>query len=97
MRISFPSRKTRARNPSHFGSKIHFPPNGNSEARLASIGRIGGFTGSCMGQSYTAGLSPATARGVPKRHRSRSSIVENPCRFIQAPAKFSELELLLQC
>src|SRR5687768_9389313 len=38
----------RARNPSHFGSKTHSPAVGNSATRLASIGRTGGFTGSCI-------------------------------------------------
>src|ERR1700730_4165407 len=44
IRISPPSRKTNARNPSHFGSKIHVPPTGNSPIRLESIGKIGGIT-----------------------------------------------------
>src|SRR5258705_7874515 len=47
IRISSPSRKTSARNPSHFGSKIQSPSAGNSLTRLASIGNSGGFTGSC--------------------------------------------------
>src|ERR1700735_2904692 len=45
MRISSPSRKINARNPSHFGSKIQVWPTGNSSIRLASIGSNGGFTG----------------------------------------------------
>src|SRR5260370_1305720 len=45
IRISSPSRKTRARNPSHFGSKIHPSPCGRSLVRLASIGKTGGLTG----------------------------------------------------
>src|ERR1700751_1161771 len=47
-RISSPSRKTRARKPSHFGSNTHPSSAGNSLTRLASMGRTGGFTGSCM-------------------------------------------------
>src|ERR1700733_2321296 len=47
MRISSPLRKTSARKPSHFGSKTHASPAGNSLTRLASMGRTGGFTGSC--------------------------------------------------
>jgi hypothetical protein len=46
MKISSPSRNTSARNPSHLGSKIQSPSAGNSPTRFASIGRIGGFTGS---------------------------------------------------
>src|ERR1700716_2272735 len=46
--MSSPSRKTRDRKPSHFGSKTHVSPAGNSPTRLASMGRTGGFTGSCM-------------------------------------------------
>src|ERR1700761_8849212 len=46
--MSSPSRKTRARNPSHLGSKTQVSPGGSSPTRLASIGRTGGFTGSCM-------------------------------------------------
>src|SRR3984957_15457039 len=46
--MSSPSRKTRARKPSHFGSKTHVSPEGISPTRLASMGRTGGFTGSCM-------------------------------------------------
>src|ERR1700722_9182146 len=45
MKISSPSRNTRARKPSHFGSKIQSPSAGNSSTRFASIGKIGGFTG----------------------------------------------------
>src|SRR5260370_17625336 len=45
IRISSPSRKARARNPSHFGSKIHPSPCGRSLVRLASIGKTGGLTG----------------------------------------------------
>src|SRR6185503_3721786 len=45
---SLPSRKTSARKPSHFGSKIHSPAVGSSLTRFASIGRIGGLTGSCI-------------------------------------------------
>src|ERR1043166_1907291 len=45
---SLPSRKTSARKPSHLGSKIHSPAAGSLSTRLASIGRIGGFTGSCI-------------------------------------------------
>ena len=45
IRISSRSRKINARNPSHFGSKIHVWPAGNSSIRLASIGSIGGFAG----------------------------------------------------
>src|SRR5688500_7702694 len=41
------SRKISARNPSHFGSKIHVPPPGNASTRLESIGKIGGLTGRC--------------------------------------------------
>src|ERR1700730_14145545 len=48
MKISSLSRNTRARKPSHFGSKIHAPVLGNSLTRFASIGKIGGFTGSCI-------------------------------------------------
>src|SRR5215472_7474804 len=44
MRISSPSRNTSARKPSHLGSKIHSSPSGNSLTRLASIGKIGGWT-----------------------------------------------------
>src|SRR5215212_6306172 len=45
-----------ARKPSHFGSKIHAPVLGSSLTRFASIGRIGGLTGSCiicLGTDYT--------------------------------------------
>src|SRR6478672_162014 len=45
MRISSPSRKTSARKPSHLGSKIQLPSSGSSPIRLASIGKMGGFTG----------------------------------------------------
>src|ERR1700733_13059500 len=48
MRISSPSRKTKARKPSHLGSKIQVLPTGNSATRLASMGKTGGLTGSCM-------------------------------------------------
>src|SRR5437867_6392672 len=51
IRISSPSRNTNARNPSHFGSKIHDPPVGNSATLFASIGKTGGFTGRCTPQS----------------------------------------------
>src|SRR6266436_4724789 len=44
-RESIDSAKINARNPSHFGSKIHVWPAGNSSIRFASIGSIGGFTG----------------------------------------------------
>src|SRR5215467_6577055 len=36
------------RKPSHLGSKIHSPAAGIWSTRLASIGRIGGFTGRFM-------------------------------------------------
>src|SRR5687768_14037573 len=48
MYTSLPSRKIRARKPSHFGSKIQSPFVGSSLTRFASIGKTGGFTGSCM-------------------------------------------------
>src|SRR5215470_1988615 len=51
MKISSASRNTSAPNPSHFGSKIQPPSAGNSLTRLASIGKIGGFTRSCTPQS----------------------------------------------
>src|SRR4051794_23551154 len=38
----------------HFGSKIHPSPSGSSLTRLASIGRTGGFTWSCMRASYAS-------------------------------------------
>src|SRR5271155_1191781 len=52
MRISSPSRKINARNPSHFGSKIQLWPAGNSSIRFASIGSTGGFTGRFTLPSY---------------------------------------------
>src|SRR5580658_8891593 len=55
MKISSPSRNTSARKPSHFGSKTQSPSDGNSSTRLASIGKIGGLTGSC------------TPHGIPRR------------------------------
>ena len=39
IRSSSPSRNTRVRNPSHFGSKTQESPEGSSSTRLASIGR----------------------------------------------------------
>ena len=51
--ISSPSRKTRTRNPSHFGSKIHPAPGGMASTRLASIGNSGGGTGRRTHASYT--------------------------------------------
>src|SRR5579863_6658274 len=45
MKISSPSRKISARNPSHLGSKSQSSPAGNSSTRLASIGKRGGLTG----------------------------------------------------
>src|SRR2546426_10834964 len=57
-RISSPSRNTSVRNPSHFGSKIHVPPAGNSPTRLASIGKTGGFTGRFI-RSRRVGRIPA--------------------------------------
>jgi len=48
------SRKTRARNPSHLGSKIQVPATGNSSTRFASIGGIGGFTGRCTPHVITS-------------------------------------------
>src|ERR1700735_4277376 len=52
MKISSPSRKTKARKPSHFGSKIQSPSVGNSSTRLASIGNSGGVTGRGRFLSY---------------------------------------------
>src|ERR1700683_5668582 len=46
-RISSPSRNTSARKPSHVGSKIQDEPAGSCAIRFDSIGRNGGFTGSC--------------------------------------------------
>src|SRR6185369_5855690 len=48
MNTSLPSRKMSARKPSHLGSKIHAPALGSSLTRFASIGRIGGLTGSSI-------------------------------------------------
>src|SRR6185295_3026544 len=48
MKTSLPSRKMSARKPSHLGSKIHAPALGSSLTRFASIGRIGGLTGSSI-------------------------------------------------
>src|SRR4051812_5473460 len=45
MNSSSPSRNTRVRKPSHFGSKIQPSPGGSLSTRFASIGRTGGFTG----------------------------------------------------
>src|SRR5678815_4948639 len=48
MNTSLPSRKMSARKPSHLGSKIHAPALGSSLTRFASIGRMGGLTGSSI-------------------------------------------------
>src|SRR5580704_14155605 len=61
MKISSPSRNTSARKPSHLGSKTQSPSDGNSSTRFASIGKIGGLTGSC------------TLYGIP--HRANASYV----------------------
>ena len=58
IRTSSPSRNISARKPSHFGSKIQLAPEGNSAIRFESIGRIGGFTGSCTLSCYTAWAEP---------------------------------------
>src|SRR5205809_4046424 len=56
MKISSPSRNTSVRKPSHFGSKIHPSPGGNSPTRLASIGSTGGLTTRCtQGFSFLLG------------------------------------------
>src|SRR5271170_7289473 len=59
--MSSPSRKTRARKPSHFGSNNHPSPAGNSPTRFASMGKTGGFTGSCMPHGIAC-PSPCSAR-----------------------------------
>ena len=64
IRISSPSRKTSARNPSHLGSNIQSSPSGNSPTRLASMGRSGGFTGSC------------TPHGIPRPRFCDSPVPE---------------------
>jgi hypothetical protein len=43
---SFPSRKTRTRKPSNFGSKIQESPAGRASTSFASIGSTGGWRGS---------------------------------------------------
>src|SRR5262245_18491473 len=74
MKISSPSRKTRARNPSHFGSKIQLSPSGNSLTRLASIGRIGAFTsrsipnGTCRYQFKPSGSENRALRAIFHRY-----------------------------
>src|SRR5690349_11743390 len=75
MNTSLPSRKIKARKPSHFGSKIQLPVVGSSATRFASIGKTGGFTGSCMRPSYVlnirvqrpAGTFPVTVIEVNPR------------------------------
>src|SRR4051794_20300358 len=66
MNTSSPSRKTSARNPSHFGSKIQPSPSGSSLTRLASIGKTGGFTGRSMRASYATAerMRPYGAAGL---------------------------------
>src|SRR6185503_18877332 len=74
MKISSRSRKTRARNPSHFGSKIQSPLVGNSPIRLASIGKTGGFTGRFTRQSYTEGANGGDLAPPQNRHIDRCSL-----------------------
>src|ERR1700690_662946 len=71
MTTSSPSRKTSARKPSHFGSKIHPSPRGSSPTRSASIGKTGGATGNCMPACYREGASVRRRRVLAARARRR--------------------------
>src|SRR5438105_4037127 len=73
MKTSSPSRNTSVRKPSHFGSKIQPSPGGRSPTRFASIGRTGGFTGSCTlrapGQKIRKRGIPRGVCAIPREHR----------------------------
>jgi hypothetical protein len=74
-RIS-PSRKMRARKPSHLGSKIQVSPSGRSSMRFASMGRIGGLTGRFTCSWYRS-------RGKqPKARVGQILVTMIPCDFV---------------
>src|SRR6185437_222090 len=62
MNISWASRKTITRKPSHFGSKIQSPSTGRLSTRLASIGRTVGLTARFISPRHQR--SPACIRLV---------------------------------
>ena len=65
MNTSSPSRKTRARNPSHFGSNNQPSPTGRSSAGLASIGSTGGWNGRRRSTTGGGYAGPLPTRRVP--------------------------------
>src|SRR5437867_8828116 len=95
-RISSPSRNTRVRKPSHFGSNCHPSPEGNSAAAVDNIGWSGGSNGNRTPQSYSgvrrlaAAFAPAARcrwprqaaanKAAPRRRTPKNSRLSF-CRF----------------
>ena len=80
---SSPSRKTRARKPSHLGSNSQPSSLGSESAALASIGSIGGSNGSAMAQRYRRGRGRADRRPGADRGTCHAPSASRGCRHGQ--------------